>query len=106
MNIAEYFEPGRGISWKDASTQKIDNNTAGNKADKVPIMPAATTPDKRQITGHEPSGTQPMRGQDLSHVTENVTLQPIRHQKSQMNQRPDQGSHLETNLTGPDVARQ
>ena len=91
LDIAKYFEPGMGGSRKDASTQKIDNNTAVHKADKVPV---AATPNNRQITGLGQSGTQPMRSQDLSHVTENGTLQPIRHQKSQRNQPPDQGSHL------------
>jgi hypothetical protein len=72
LDIAKYFEPGMGGSRKDASTQKIDNNTAVHKADKVPV---AATPNNRQITGLGQSGTQPMRSQDLSHVTENATLQ-------------------------------
>ena len=43
-----------GSSRKDASTHKMDNNTAVCKADKVPIMPVATTPNNRKMAVGRP----------------------------------------------------
>ena len=97
IDIAKYFELGMGGIRKDVPTVKMNNNTAVYMTDKVPIIPIATPPNNRQLGGLVPRSVHPMRRQELSHVTEDVTSQPaepIRHQESQKNQRPALGSHL------------